>query len=227
MSLMFKSGLILIALLVTLYLGNSLKPVTVLSPDNIPNLEQIIPVKFNDWSMDENLPMIVADPEMDKTINKIYNQTVNRTYSNSKGQMVMLSISYGEVQDKTSQVHFPEVCYPAQGFEILNDELSTLYLDNRKIPLKRIETQNGSRKEYVSYWIRLGDEIVLDRFDQKIKTLEYGLKGKVPDGLLFRVSMISLEESYKVQESFSLKLLRSIDPDSLDFLIGVKDSNAN
>mgnify|MGYP000496771242 CR=1 FL=1 len=48
---------------------------------------------------------------------RLYSQVVSRVYLDSTtGKTVMLSLAYGEEQNKQSQVHLPEVCYPAQGF---------------------------------------------------------------------------------------------------------------
>ena len=59
-------------------------------------------------------------------INKIYNQTLTRTYINPRGDRIMLSIAYGRDQSDALQMHKPELCYPAQGFRLLNNQRGTL-----------------------------------------------------------------------------------------------------
>jgi hypothetical protein len=52
--------------------------------------------------------------------------------------------------------------------------------------------------------------------------LEYGLRGWIPDGALFRVSTIGIpaEESFKVQDKFIRDLLNSVDPETRAFMVG-------
>ena len=50
--------------------------------------------------------------------------------STLRGRQIMLSIAYGEDQRDGMKLHYPEVCYPAQGFQsrsfqIRADQLST------------------------------------------------------------------------------------------------------
>ncbi len=55
------------------------------------DLEIMIPVRFGDWRVDESIIPLQVDAETQAMLNKIYNQTLSRTYVNSLGQRVMLS----------------------------------------------------------------------------------------------------------------------------------------
>jgi hypothetical protein len=58
-------------------------------------LERLIPLGFGDWKIDTSLVPVKVDPALQASLNKIYNQTLSRTYINSQGQRIMLSIAYG------------------------------------------------------------------------------------------------------------------------------------
>ena len=220
---LLKNVPILIALLIALYLGDALKPTYVTNQQNANiELEKIIPLAFSDWKVDNTLPIVLGSPEQDALLDSLYSQLLSRTYVDSKGNRLMLSIAYGDMQNKSSQVHFPEVCYPAQGFKILNESKSVIAVDNMLIPVKRLETVSGNRREFVTYWVRIGDVITLSRIKQKLITIEKGLSGQIADGLLFRISTINLGEDYLVQKGFARDLLRALSDDDLKFLVGEK-----
>ena len=90
----------------------------------------MIPASFGDWSVDKSIIPLQVDAETQAKLDKIYNQTIARTYVNSHGERIMLSVAYGGDQSDNLAVHKPEVCYYVQGFEILKifaDELITEY----------------------------------------------------------------------------------------------------
>lgn len=218
-----KSSFIFGALALALFLGDYLKPT--LQPKNIEDrvdFEEIIPKSFADWKMVEDQLMVIADPEVDSVLNRIYSQTVSRTYVNSSGIRVMLSLAYGESQTDSLQVHKPEVCYPAQGFVVLKNKKSYLNLGKTIIPVRKLTTTLGNRKEFVLYWIRVGDKIVDGGLDRKLQQLSYGFQGIIPDGLLFRVSLIGDDElsAFSEQEKFVSELLHSMDKNMVYYVAG-------
>ena len=105
----------------------ALKPTTKIA-DAGPevDLEVLIPKAFGDWKIDTTIAPLIANPEQQAVIEKIYNQTLTRTYVNSRNERIMLSIAYGGDQSDSMAVHKPEVCYPAQGFQILKNDHRTL-----------------------------------------------------------------------------------------------------
>ena len=72
----------------------------------------------------------------------------------------------------------------------------------------------GQRHEPVTYWTTIGTHVVLSAIDKKLEELRYGLKGDIPDGMLFRVSSIdtNTQSAFALQESFVRDLLNSLEP---------------
>lgn len=178
------------------------------------DLETAIPKEFGDWVMDTRMQGGVVNPQQAEVLNKIYSQTLSRTYFNRRtGEYVMLSIAYGEDQRDNMQAHLPEVCYPAQGFQLKSSRAGKLALPGGEIPVKRIETWAGQRYEPVSYWIMVGERNVLGgSLNKKIAEMAYSLQGKIPDGLLFRVSSISRDSAaaFAVQDTFLAAIVSAI-----------------
>ena len=70
------------------------------------DLERSIPIAFGEWQVDASVAPIAVSPDVQAKLNKIYNQTLSRTYVNGSGQRIMLSIAYGGDQSNDeSQVH--------------------------------------------------------------------------------------------------------------------------
>ena len=186
------------------------------------DLETLIPKQFGDWKLDENIVRLIANPEQEALINKIYNQTLTRTYVNARDERVMLSIAYGGDQSDSMAVHKPEVCYPAQGFQILKNTTGTFATGAGNIPVKRLLATQGQRIEPITYWTTVGDTVAVNSLKWKLSQLKYGLTGQIPDGLLFRISSIQADENaaYRMQDDFSRALLGALTPEGQKRLIG-------
>lgn len=191
-------------------------------------LSTAIPVQFGEWKEDKNLASAVVNPELEAVIKRIYAQTLARTYINNKGERIMLSIAYGGDQRDGVALHYPEVCYPAQGFQIKSNRQGVLATSQGTIPVKRLETNLANQRfEPVTYWTTVGDETVTGGVSKKIAEMRYGLRGKIPDGLIFRVSSINrnTQAAFALQESFIKALLNELPPDSRHRLAGLGASS--
>lgn len=186
------------------------------------DLETLIPKAFGDWKIDETIVPLLVDPETQAKLDKIYNQTLTRTYVNSQGARIMLSIAYGGDQSDSMAVHKPEVCYPAQGFQILKNQDGLFSTGAGEIPVRRLIAKQGSRVEPITYWTTVGDAVAVSGLKWKLNQIKYGLTGKIPDGLLFRISSIQADEhaAYRAQDDFSRALLDALTPEGKQRIIG-------
>ena len=158
---------------------------------------------------------MVVNPQMQASLDSIYSQTLSRIYVNARGQSVMLSIAYGRDQRDQLQVHHPEICYPAQGFQVLSNRTEVLQTAHGLLPIRRLKTTLGpQRPEAVSYWIAIADTVTLGGIDKKLKEMKFGLHGVVPDGFLFRVSSVDADSThaFSLQDQFVNDLLNSLQP---------------
>lgn len=178
-------------------------------------LETMIPRAFGGWREELQPATQIIDPQQKEMLQKIYTQTLSRTYVDEQGNRVMLSIAYGEDQRDAVQLHYPEVCYPAQGFEVTSNNKSTLEIRRQKIPVRHLETRLGQRHEPITYWTMIGNKAVLGGVDKKLAEMDFGLQRKIPDGLLFRVSTINQEDQRAIatHKRFVENLLDAVEPD--------------
>jgi EpsI family protein len=199
-----------------------MKPTIRMADQRVVKLEKIIPEKFGDWQLEPNLSVIEVLPELKATIDKIYSETLSRSYRNSKGQRVMLSLAYGKDQGDSNSVHRPEVCYPAQGFIITDKKTALMSIKDRQLEINKLVAEQGNRIEPIIYWTTMGDYLVANGKKAKLAQLSYGIRGIIPDGLLFRTSTIdfSAEKSYQDQQEFISALYMALNEDSKAILFG-------
>jgi EpsI family protein len=155
-------------------------------------------------------------------LKSLYNQNISRTYMDDQGHRVMLAVAYTQIQTDRTRVHRPEVCYPSQGFELVSQKDEQTLVEGRSLPVRRMVTRRQDRKEYVSYWVMIGDTPVVSTRDEKIRQIKYGLHLEIPDNLLFRVSSTddSEAEAFRRHDAFIQAMMRNVDPRQLSSLIG-------
>lgn len=185
-------------------------------------LETMIPKAFGEWQEQPQNQQMIVDPQQQATIIKLYTQTLSRTYINPEGYRIMLSVAYGVDQRGENEVHKPEVCYPAQGFTVDDIQRGQLDTSAGAIAVTRVRVRLGERREPVTYWTTVGDHVVRTGIDKKLTEARYGLSGRIPDGLLFRVSSIDPESAhaFEKQRLFTDTLLNSLTPEHRQKLIG-------
>lgn len=219
----FKHVVIGLCMFAAAGMALALKPTHKIA-DNGPkfDLEALIPKTFGNWKIDETITPLIANPQQQALINKIYNQTLVRTYVNPSGDRIMLSIAYGGDQSDDMAVHKPEICYPAQGFQILKNATDVFTTGQGSIPVRRLVAAQGQRVEPITYWTTVGDAVAVNGVKWKLQQLKYGLTGKIPDGLLFRISSIQADDikAFQSQDAFARDLLKALPPSGRQRIIG-------
>lgn len=190
-------------------------------------LETLFPKQFGDWQIDDKQPMQLVAPDAQALLNKLYSETLSRVYvQQGTGRRVMLSVAYGGDQSDATRAHRPEVCYPAQGFQLLSSHDVTVPAAGRALNVRQLVTKLGTRVEPVSYWIVVGDRVALSATDQKVAQLRYGFRGVVADGMLVRVSNIDVDSpaAFALQSTFIQQLARAIPAALLPRVVGADNA---
>lgn len=178
------------------------------------DMQAMVPRAFGEWREEKQSSAQIVDPQTQETLDKTYSQMLSRTYVNPKGVRIMLSLAYGATQRGDIQLHHPEVCYPAQGFEQRSNTKGQLVTPNGVIPVRRLEMRSGARNEPVTYWAMIGDQVALGSVERKIIEMRYGMRGEIADGLLFRISTIGQDSAaeFEHQAAFASDLLGALSP---------------
>ena len=186
------------------------------------DIDAHIPKAFGDWSP---MPGVQAvKPPADGLEAEIYNQEVSRAYVDKEGRGIMLMIAYGESQSDRLQLHHPEVCYTAQGFRVTKPTTSGFAWDpaGKPLPLTRMTATREGRTEPIAYWMRIGYDVTNSNWSRNALKLQYGLRGWIPDGALFRVSTFNVapDKAPEVEEKFIRDLVNAVPADTRAFLVG-------
>lgn len=189
-------------------------------------LEQAIPQQFNDWRV-LDLTAQLVNPEVQAAVNKVYAQTLSRTYTNAKGDVIMLSIAYGEDQSDSVGVHLPEGCYGGQGFNIGKVARDKIATESLTIPVTKVIATKTNRIEPITYWLRTGEQLTYPGWHTKLARLQYGLTGRIPDGMLVRISSLTsstepddINHAYAVHARFIQDLISATPYTKRHTLIG-------
>jgi EpsI family protein len=175
-------------------------------------LEDRIPRAFGVWKMGENEGIVTPQSE-DSLAAKLYNQSVGRMYNGPEGSSVMLLIAYGNTQSDTLQLHRPEVCYPAFGFEVTDNRPVQLPLGrNVTLPCRNLNARSPGRDERITYWTRIGEYLPIDNSEQRQMRFRTALAGIIPDGALVRISNVQSDEqrAFALNSRFASDLISAV-----------------
>lgn len=178
-------------------------------------LDKQVPKIIGDWHATAPIEQVLPDPTVQEALNQLYSQVLSRTYVNSKGQQIMLTIAYGGDQNsEATAAHRPEFCYRAQGFEVQDVGVSKLNMQGHALTVRHLVGIAGSRVEPISYWVTLADKATLPGLGRKLSQMYYGLHGTVADGMLVRVSSINADraDAFALQAAFLKEMEAAIAP---------------
>jgi EpsI family protein len=186
-------------------------------------LTQIVPPQFGTWQQQETVGGIV-NPQQKELLEELYSEQVSRTYVSAEGYRIMLSIAYGKNQNDSFQVHLPEICYPAQGFQVITNDPTTIETTFGSITAKQLQTTYQTQRiEPVIYWTTIGNHVVKSGTDKKLTEMRYAMDGQIADGLLFRVSSIDpdLSRAFGMQKKFVADMMNAVSADDRLRLAGL------
>lgn len=188
----------------------------------LPDLANIVPRSFDDWREVPLSPQIIS-PQTQQLLDSLYSELLSRTYRSAQGYSIMLSIAYGNDQRGSLAVHKPEVCYPAQGFALIDTAEVTLTTPFGGIPARQLRTALGARQEPVTYWLTVSGATLRSAWEKRLIGFRLALTGQIPDGLLFRVSSIDADakRAWSQHSRFVQALLTAASPQARERLTGL------
>ena len=166
----------------------------------IPNakVSPLIPKTIGNWEYATSSGLVLPPP--DQLRDRLYNAIVTRFYVSPTDLPIMLLIAYNGQQDGMLQVHRPEVCYPAAGYELSTQRLIPLDAGRGlTVPGHYISARSTSRHEQLIYWTRIGNDFPTAWWRQHWAVAKENLKGRIPDGVLVRVSTAAPDDQTAIR----------------------------
>ena len=184
-------------------------------------LERLMPQTLGSWrAIPAGGVILPAESELS---DKTYNDVLVRVYEDGAGAAVALLLAYGAFQGRDMQLHRPEICYPAAGFDIKSSRVLDLEIPAQPlITAKLLDARAQQRREQVLYWTRVGDEFPTSPMQQRLAVVTQNLHGQVPDGILVRTSTITpdTDTALPVLRRFVDAMLQSSPAQTRRLLVG-------
>lgn len=201
-------------LLLTVVAAQGLTPRQLMAErEPMPALEQLVPQQIGEWTHDQGADTLLVAADLQANVQRLYSQTLSRTYVNPQGDRIMLSIAYGGQQlGNELQAHRPEYCYQAQGFSLLDVHQSVLPLAGQDLDVRRLVAVQHGRVEPITYWMTVGKQTTLPGLGRKLAQMRYGLLGEIPDGALVRISSLDGDSgrAYAMHANFVAALRQAV-----------------
>ena len=176
-------------------------------------LENIVPKTIGRWKFVSASGLVV--PTEDQFSLTLYSQQLTRVYWDGVGAPIMLLIAAGNNQTGFLQVHRPEVCYSAAGFQMGPIQPQAVAIgDGRQMIANKLEATRGGQSEWLLYWTRVGNETPASWAGQRLAIAKDNLRGIIPDAMLIRASTIMPdgEEAERVLADFIQAMIASVAP---------------
>ena len=185
-------------------------------------LEAMIPKRIGTWQAVPSDLFVLPKTE-GSLADKLYNQTVTRLYESPSQLPVMLVMAYGSVQNDALQLHRPESCYAAVGFQISRSRVENVDVAGRaKVPVRELTATAEQRVEPIIYWTRIGDALPTTGREQRWSKFEQQIDGIIPDGILVRISTVGEPDAatFAALREFAAAMLTAVAPADRAVLVG-------
>ena len=203
--------------------GTALKPRREVPLLKGAKLAAVVPAAFGAWTSEDMSDPYAVNGEGTLSA-KLYNELVVRQYVNPKSEVpIVMLLAYGGRQSDELQLHRPEVCYPAFGYDLTKNEPVSLPVGgSATLPARRLVAEMQGRHESIIYWSRMGELLPQDGGEQRKARLEIAMQGIIPDGLLSRFSIVGEDpnQDWRTIGAFVAELIAAIAPAKRNVLIG-------
>lgn len=168
------------------------------SAKQLSSLNALIPDRVGAWATGSFAVNPV--PQLTTYERSIYEQVVVRHYFKHGLPPMTALIAYNRAQNFTSELHRPEVCYPASGFKIVSQEASNLSLPMGQIPANYLRATRGKREDGVFYFTRVGDNFPTTLLEQRLVIAASVFSRRDQDGIIFRLSTPASRDQKRLAE---------------------------
>ena len=166
---------------------------------------------------------LVTAPE-DQLSRLLYSQLLTRVYSATDKPPVMMLAAQSASQTGVLQIHRPEVCYPAGGFQLSPVIEHDIPVGPLTLRTNQLTATADGRSEQIVYWTRIGKHLPISWSEQRWAVAQDNMKGIIPDAVLVRISVSAndRDEAMAVIGGFTRSLIMSLSPMARKVLIGTR-----
>ena len=184
-------------------------------------LEKILPGRIGNWTFASNSGLVV--PPEDQLAQALYSQLVTRVYTSATSTPIMLLVAQSASQTGILQIHRPEFCYTAGGYELSPSSPHQVSLPpDGALPAVSISASMRGFTEQIVYWTRVGKHLPQSWPQQRLAVAFDNLRGIIPDAVMVRVSTYGNDKAAALAEidEFIRAMIASIVPSARRVFIG-------
>src|SRR4029453_17172632 len=113
-------------------------------------LANVVPAAFGAWTSQDMSDPLAINGEGTLSA-KLYNELVVREYVNATTETeITMLLAYGGRQSDELQLHRPEICYPAFGYDLMRNEPISLPVGRSPVlPARRLVAEQGDIRESI------------------------------------------------------------------------------
>ncbi len=215
----FRNLILMVLMAVSAIVGDYLQPTLLMAgqvgrdslASEFPDVKDL-----KNWKRLNTPVANIVNPIQESVLNKLYAETLGVNLLSSDDKVLMVSIAYGRAHGDGLSVHEPDLCYPSQGFSVLEQRKYLLKIDDkRSVVVRYMKTKRGDRVEPLIYWTTIGDEVYVGKLQRKVKEFEYAVNNIIPDGLVVRVSTLGndTDASINLMNDFVRQWYRALPED--------------
>ena len=184
-------------------------------------LDEILPEKLGKWTFMSSSGLVV--PPEDQLAQALYGQLLTRVYASPSGAPIMLLVAQSGSQTGILQIHRPEFCYTAGGYELTPSMPHRVALPpNAPLPALSISASMRGVTEQIVYWTRVGQHLPQSWTQQRLAVAMDNLRGVIPDAVMVRVSTYGNDKAAALAEidDFIRTMIGSVAPSARRVFIG-------
>ena len=184
-------------------------------------LDELLPEKVGKWTFVSSSGLVV--PPEDQLAQALYSQLLTRVYTSESGTPIMVLVAQSASQTGILQIHRPEFCYTAGGYELSPSSPHSVRLaPGSAIPALSISATLRGTTEQIVYWTRIGQHLPLSWKQQRMAVAMDNLRGIIPDAVMVRVSTYGNDKAAALAEvdDFIRAMIGTVAPQARRVFIG-------
>jgi EpsI family protein len=176
-------------------------------------LDDVVPKTIGPWKFVAVSGLVV--PPEDQLSQAVYSQLLTRVYADGDNPPIMLLMAQSGSQTGVLQIHRPEFCYTAGGFQLFPAPPQQITVGSKVLTTTVLDATAEGHTEHIVYWTRIGDRMPVSWKAQRLAVAELNLRGIIPDAILVRVSTVGGDAGAARAsiQRFIRELLQSVAPD--------------
>ena len=183
-------------------------------------LDKVLPEKLGKWTFVSTSGLVV--PPEDQLARALYSQLLTRVYADETGEPIMLLVAQSATQSGILQIHRPEFCYTAGGYDLSPSAPHKVALQGTTLPALSISATRDARTEQIVYWTRIGNHMPMSWPQQRMAVAMDNLRGLIPDAVMVRVSTYGTNQEATLAkiDDFIRTLMASVAPNIRRVFVG-------